>query len=46
MLQEKLLKSLQKNGERLTVSFLAEAGHCDKDFNDEVWHLESTCKNK
>ena len=43
---KKLAKEGKNNlGERLTVSFLAEAGHCDKDFNDEVWHLESTCKN-
>ena len=43
---KKLAKESKNNlGERLTVSFLAEAGHCDKDFNDEVWHLESTCKN-
>ena len=42
----KLAKEGKNNlGGRLTVSFLAEAGHCDKDFNDEVWHLESTCKN-
>jgi hypothetical protein len=42
----KLAKEGKNNlGNRLTVSFLSTAGHCDKDFNDEVWHLESTCKN-
>ena len=44
---KKLAKEGKNNlGERLTVSFLAEADHCDEAFNDKVWSLESTCKNK
>jgi len=43
----KLAKEGKNNlGNRLTVSFLSTAGHCDKDFDNEVWNLESTWNNK
>ena len=44
----KLAKEGKNNlGNRLTVSFSAIAGHCDKDFNDEVWNYDSVWdKNK
>ena len=45
---KKLAKEGKNNlGERLTVSFLAEADHCDEAFNDKVWYLGGTWdKNK